>query len=330
MGTKESQTGGEQWKLMAKVLSGQANDQEVLDLKDWIKDPQNASVWETTQKFWSVIPEKTSPIEIDKAFQQVRDNLHQFTQSPTITPSFVWKMAASFLLLVGFSGLLYFFMLSENPERLVLKSEQQRLEYLLPDGSTVYLGVNSQLEYQADFNKIRTLSLTGKAYFNVAHDKQSPFSVHTGSATVTVLGTSFQVTALANGKPVKVTVESGKVELRAVREKNQRVILKAGYEGIYNPQSGQVVGKVNQNQNYDSWKTGKMVFEDTPLAEVIQILSSVYQTSLKLENPDPGNCLLTAEFDQQTLENILEILTLTFDLQTKTYEGGIIINGKSC
>ena len=73
-----------------------------------------------------------------------------------------------------------------------------------------------------------------------------------------------------------------------------------------------------------------MVFEDTPLAEVIQILSSVYQTSLKLENPDPGNCLLTAEFDQQTLENILEILTLTFDLQTKTHEGGIIINGKSC
>ena len=61
--------------------------------------------------------------------------------------------------------------------------------YYVPDGSTVVLNKGAKLEYGNNFNKNRTLELTGEAYFNVAKNESNPFVINVGTSKVKVLGT---------------------------------------------------------------------------------------------------------------------------------------------
>lgn len=71
-------------------------------------------------------------------------------------------------------------------------------EYLLTlsDGTRVWLNTESQLRYPVQFTgERRTVYLVGEAYFDVHPDASHPFTVISGPAEVTVLGTSFNLRA---------------------------------------------------------------------------------------------------------------------------------------
>lgn len=71
----------------------------------------------------------------------------------------------------------------------------------LPDGTTVVLQANSRLRYPEKFTgNTREITLSGEAYFDVAHDAQKPFIIHTGKIRTTVLGTAFKISAMPGGK----------------------------------------------------------------------------------------------------------------------------------
>ena len=69
-------------------------------------------------------------------------------------------------------------------------NEQKQIS--LPDGSSVWLNASSQISY--DSKAPRTLNLEGEAFFDVAKDKEHPFTVETpDNIKITALGTSFNV-----------------------------------------------------------------------------------------------------------------------------------------
>lgn len=64
----------------------------------------------------------------------------------------------------------------------------------LPDGTRVWLGANSLLKFPSEFAKeAREVYIEGEGYFNVAHDKNSPFIVKTHNINTKVFGTEFIV-----------------------------------------------------------------------------------------------------------------------------------------
>lgn len=94
----------------------------------------------------------------------------------------------------------------------------------LPDGSTVDLNSDSQLQYARQFRtlpflraKKRAVALAGEAYFKVVRD-QIPFEVETFNARVEVLGTEFNVRArrVPATQETRVTLASGHVRVRAL------------------------------------------------------------------------------------------------------------------
>ncbi|RYY49749.1 MAG: hypothetical protein EOO06_06035, partial [Chitinophagaceae bacterium] len=57
-----------------------------------------------------------------------------------------------------------------------------RTKMKLPDGSDVWLNAGSKLNYNKDFEKgSREVYLTGEAFFNVVHDADRPFLIHTSA-----------------------------------------------------------------------------------------------------------------------------------------------------
>jgi len=84
----------------------------------------------------------------------------------------------------------------------------------LSDGSKVWLNASSSLTYPISFNaKERKVTITGEAYFEVAHDANKPFTVSKGSTSVQVLGTHFNVNAYNDEAAIKVTLLEGSVKV---------------------------------------------------------------------------------------------------------------------
>jgi transmembrane sensor len=69
----------------------------------------------------------------------------------------------------------------------------EMLDIRLNDGSTVHLNGNSALAVDIDDHQRRLILLDGEAWFEVNPDSARPFQVQAGPATVTALGTAFNI-----------------------------------------------------------------------------------------------------------------------------------------
>jgi transmembrane sensor len=85
----------------------------------------------------------------------------------------------------------------------------ERRSITLADGSTVDLNARSRLRVEFTENERRVSLLEGQALFQVSKDKNRPFIVRSGSATVRAVGTQFDVNRKASG--TTVTVLEGRV-----------------------------------------------------------------------------------------------------------------------
>ncbi|PJJ85020.1 FecR family protein [Mucilaginibacter auburnensis] len=101
----------------------------------------------------------------------------------------------------------------------------------LPDGTAVWLNAASSLSYAPALTEdgIRTVKLSGEAYFEVAKDKIHPFVVKTAGQEIQVLGTHFNVNAYANEPALVTTLLEGSVKVAAGSVKK---LLKPGEQAV--------------------------------------------------------------------------------------------------
>ncbi|MCX8524603.1 FecR family protein [Chryseobacterium formosus] len=100
---------------------------------------------------------------------------------------------------------------SSSQTELVFKTSEIKKEFVLSDGSKIILEPQSELTLATDFgSKTRTVSFTGKAFFNIAKKESLPFIVDAKSFKVQVLGTQFTLDQKENNK---VYLKEGKVKV---------------------------------------------------------------------------------------------------------------------
>src|SRR5690625_353144 len=113
----------------------------------------------------------------------------------------IWALRIAALLVVSaMAGLVTITWLAEPEVDTAAMNEVgtdrgQRAEVQLEDGTTIRLNSDSRITYPASFsNGVRSVSLTGEAYFDIARDER-PFRVYAEGAEIEILGTEFNVTA---------------------------------------------------------------------------------------------------------------------------------------
>lgn len=192
---------------------------------------------------------------------------------------------------------------------LASKTERGK-EIVLNDGTRVWLNRQAQLTYPARFgDNSRTVSLNGEAFFDVFKNPDRPFVIKTNYSEVTVLGTSFNINASSENS--KISVTTGKVKVKSVHT-GESIDLLPDFTAIITKES--MVKSPTNNLNYMSWKTGKFIFKDTPLSEVIKELNSFYDKPIVVKN-QYNNCKFTADFDNANLSDIIKILSLSCNLK---------------
>ena len=175
----------------------------------------------------------------------------------------------------------------------------------------------------------RSLYLKGEAFFEVAPDKNKPFIVHSGSSKTTVLGTSFNLRAYSKEDEVKLTVVTGKVAFTLVDDK-ERVIVTPGDAAVFDNSSKTITQFTNNDANFLSWKTGHLLFDDTPVNQLIYALQRHYNVEIKVDQDKTLNCRFTGDFQETELENAMKVITRATGTSYTFKEGQYIIMGSGC
>ncbi len=223
----------------------------------------------------------------------------------------VASVAAIFVL-----GIFSFYYFSEGnislmTEQIELKSNKEKKEIVLADGSKVWLNKGATLTYPSEFsNETRNVTLEGEAFFEITKNKEKPFIVEMKNTTVEVLGTSFNINS--QNSNTEVTVATGKVKV-SNKQVSKSEIITLGYSA--NVSNNSVKKYKTDNVNYQSWKTGVFTFNEAKIAKVIKDLNTYYKKQIVIENLQNIEGSLTANFEKEKLQNIIDVINLTCDIQ---------------
>lgn len=219
-----------------------------------------------------------------------------------------------------------------DPEQFVAQKTEkgQMAKISLSDGSVVWLNADSRLTYPATFKRgPRRVKLEGEAYFEVAHNKSRPFLIAAAGLNTKVMGTSFDIKAYPADKKEMVTVLTGIVEVSRSwegennGERGKTVSLKPDEQLTYDKLQGGFSKRVVANPADEiDWKEGGLVFNGTPMEEVILRLSRRYD--LKLVVPgDMKNITIYANLQnasgEEAVKSIARIVGATYIRSGQTY-----------
>lgn len=206
--------------------------------------------------------------------------------------------------------------------------EEQHREITLSDGSVVRLNKNSEIVISEDYMRDkREISLTGEAYFDVAHHSEKPFIIQTGNSSIEVLGTSFNVRSVSDRDNVQVAVMDGRVSFSAMEgEKTERasVVLSKGQYGYLDVKESSIAVDEIAIDNYLAWKSGRFIFDELTLNQVCTQLNRLYSLDCSFEDDELGNLHLTANFSNESLDKTLSVIALTLDIEYQMNEEKII------
>lgn len=319
-------------ELLTKYLNNEVNPQEKKEVETWAKQSgKNLEELRNLKQMLDKIDNhlKSKKFNSSAAWENVyseikKQQLTVIQQRKTGIEAFKWfyKYAAILVtvILLGVSG--FYLVFNNMPVHSeIFTAENEVLnEYLLPDGSLVTLNSNSKLLYPKQFSgRTREVTVIGEAFFDVEPNPEKPFIINAGKAYVKVLGTSFNVCAYPETEIVEVLVISGKVEVTNKIDDNNdnanQIFLLPGEKAMLFNTNNLLTKEINENLNSISWKTRELIFNEMPLNEVIEYIEKVYHINVELSGTGLNNLLLTAHFEQKSVDFILNVIKITFNLE---------------
>lgn len=242
------------------------------------------------------------------------------------------KVAAAIAMLTAISFVFYDNFRTDEPLTTfeVINKENpkgQKSTIYLNDGSKIILNANSSISYRKPFRKDkREITLEGEAFFEVAKDENRPFTVKSGNIATTALGTSFNIKAYPEGQQVKVSLATGKVRIDEVSNNanNNTHLLEPGQELTYSPISGYTKTPFD-NDEVLAWVHGVIHFKNADAEAVITKLESWYGVDIDTANESTRTWNITARFDNESLENVLQSLSYSEKFEYTINEKNILI-----
>jgi len=304
--------------LFEKYLQNRCTQQELTELLDLFKmaDTEEAlteqmkAVWEQMKK-----DELIYEVDWDGLYGKVMADIDTSAVPlwKKICTNRTWWYVAASVLFLTWSVSSFFFQKSEEPPYAFIEKSVSIADtaiVFLSDGSKVTLNSGSMLRYPQKFSgSIREVYLEGEGYFEIAKSSKAPFLVQSGTLRTKVLGTTFNLTAYAASKTIELVVLSGKV---AVKEAHtDKEIILAREQGIQYDTNKKTFNRtvVSDLAKVTAWMNGKMVFDDTRLEDVAIRLSKRYGVNIVISNNELSDCRLTAVFENQSINEIMEVIT---------------------
>lgn len=295
--------------LIEKYSNGTASEEELLLLEKVLAKAEKNVIdssfsdfdrAETKERIFNAIKTKTKR--------------HQF--------NYVFKIAASILVILGIASFMMFQNFSTPIDNVVYNDTGAPKYIYLPDSSKVILNINSELKYTDEFNKYtREIVLNGEANFSVTSNKSKPFIVHTKHISTKVLGTEFNIKE--NDGHTSVTVTEGLVR---VSSESDSLKLLPNQQVVFSSKSKQLEKKEVTASHFNLWYKDEINLKNLSLYEIAEILENLYNTNIHFENENDKNIKMSISFNRkEDLNQIIKRINFVNKVKFKKKANEIIV-----
>ncbi|UZR97697.1 FecR family protein [Chondrinema litorale] len=187
-----------------------------------------------------------------------------------------------------------------------------KLTLALSDGTKIKLNSGSTLKFPKQFTgDTRKVYLTGEGFFEVAENPKKPFIVVTNNIEAKVLGTSFNIRAY---EQLEVALVTGKLQVND--HIGNSIVIKPDERVIYQKEGNFVKDKFNKDEVL-AWKNGTLSFKQAQLKDILKELERWYDVSFIKDELWEPKYLFTGEFDNESLDNVLIGLNISYNFDFK-------------
>lgn len=193
----------------------------------------------------------------------------------------------------------------------------------LADGSVITLNTGSRVEVALTGNRRELKLLEGETFFEVASDKQRPFTVEAGGIKVRAVGTAFVVRNLYGGG-VEVVVHEGEIEMTGATPAalslcaNERARAEAGRVEISKVDGDEL------NRGL-AWRDGKIAFTGETLGHAIEEFNRYNTTKLSVADARIAQMTVAGWFSNRDPEAFAEAVSQALDLSVERSKSSLAI-----
>jgi transmembrane sensor len=252
-----------------------------------------------------------------RLLQKIREATPRHLQA---APSRRWWIAAASVLLLA-TGVYAIRKMLTRPVPELHTAFGEVKESRLPDGSSVVVNADSKLVFSEGWKdgKDREVWLTGEAFFHVAKTPmKSRFIVHVNHFDIIVTGTQFNV--VNRQDKANVMLKEGSVILHTEEGKELKMV-----PGDFVEYRSSLEKKVVRNDSILAWKEHKLIFDGTPLRDLITIIRENYGVAVTTSGVGLEEKKLYGIMPNDNLDVLLLALQSTGDFEIIHEGNGILI-----
>jgi ferric-dicitrate binding protein FerR (iron transport regulator) len=317
--------GNENPEFKEKVFSflqGKLSPTEENELLHWIKKDRNVKeqfLKEQEALRKDVLLSKNK--QLDQQWERLKSKVEGI-RGPVAVPATkktvrlrqVLAIAAAFVFGLLISSIFYF----TKPDaftngqlaREVLVPFGAKTNFVLPDGSVVWLNSGSKLLFPNEYKGKRTAHLEGEAYFEVAKSRH-PFIVSTKFGEVEVLGTSFNIRAYEDDE-FQATLVEGSVKIN--RDGSKPMFLNPGQQA-WLLDSNQLQVREVTTDIFTSWKDGRLIFYREPFGKMAKRLEKWYNVNIEIDNEEMKDLWFTGTIEMETFSEVMDLISKSMPVQ---------------
>jgi len=297
-----------QWFVTLRSTDVSSTDRHLHN--EWLlSDQKNQLAYDAVCEEWSDLDE----LDTWARSELGQLNLANNTRSQKTSTAWVTGLTVAATIILGI--VLWPVFQDQSQYYQTVKSEQRLIT--LEDGSRLHLNTASAVSVNFA-SELREVTLSqGEGVFDVEHDSLRPFVVRAGSTSIIALGTRFSVEHRGLNE-IEVTVLEGRVAIVPDKLSQSQVL-----EHYSDPES-LILGADQQvsiridgitEQIHDviaanemAWLEGKLVFNETPLREVVHELSRYVPGQIRVANGVPDHPV-TGIIQIRSTETMLDLLS---------------------
>jgi transmembrane sensor len=324
----------------------------------WLKaSPENVRAYLQVSAFWEAAGSLNQhrKLEVEELLRRAsaENNVLSMGDPPASEPAragtvrrgqFSVRIAAAAVMLLVVGVVLAIWWQVRDPVYATQVGEERTIT--LSDGSIVELNARSRLRIEYRQRVRRVTLLDGQALFRVAKNTMRPFIVVSGTTQVRAVGTEFDVYRQAAG--TLVTVVEGQVavtdaalgsapslhgavaptsSLSIGEDEPPRVLLAAGEQLRVSAQA--ISAPVRTNPVIaTAWSQGKLIFDSTPLSEVVAEVNRYNPRPLAIDDPKILTMHVSGTFSTTDSAQIIQFVAERFGLVIHESADGIRLSAR--
>lgn len=316
-------------ELLPRFCDGLTTEEESILVEEWIaEDDENLKVVNQIHAIHLAVNtmEFTKHTDLDKVLAKVKRKV-----GLTAVSWWEWtQRIAAVMSIPLLLGCLWLYFDKDDVKQAVQMIEVKTnpgmtTSLILPDSTLVCLNSETVLRYPSHFSEAtRKVELEGEAFFDVTSNKKKPFVVAmSNQSQIEVHGTNFNVEAYTEDNRISTTLIEGNISFSYKDENGitRKIGLKPHQKLIYELEGNTTRLYKAFGETETAWKDGKIIFDNTPMVEVLRMLEKRFNVEFIIsKHLSVNDYAFTGSFTTQRLERILEYFKISSRIKWRYVE----------